>query len=488
MIRHHFRDLPIGRKLTLIALPICAAGLLLAFVAVTWLSAATLRRGTEQQTRSLAAVVAENSAGALSFSDAENAGRTLRGLAATPGIVLACLYQSGEPGTEPGLLATYGLQAASRCPPRPLEQPGRNRLQVLQPVRAGGDLIGHLLLERDLSDLRRQTEVTIATSFASFVLALLLIAALLALVQPRIVAPILDLAAKAAAIRLTRNYNLRARRQGQDEVGSLVDSFNAMLDEIQQTQSQLVQSEKMAALAGLVAGVAHEVNTPIGIGVTGISHLRQELQRVDAAWREGSLGRQQLERFLQLCAESTLLVMTHLERAADLVASFKKVAVDQTADDMREFELGGYLREVVLSLAPMFKNSGHELRLEPGEPIPLLSYPGAVAQIVTNLVMNAQIHGLDGISAGRVTVSVSRHGDEARLSVADNGRGVPLAHRDSLFQPFFTTRRHAGGTGLGLHLVYNLVTQRLRGRIVFESTEGQGTVFHVSFPCRASTP
>ncbi|MDP3856687.1 MAG: HAMP domain-containing sensor histidine kinase, partial [Stagnimonas sp.] len=351
-----------------------------------------------------------------------------------------------------------------------------------------GELIGHLLLERDLSDLRRQTEVTIATSFASFVLALLLIAVLLALAQPRIVAPILDLAAKAAAIRLTRDYNLRARRQGQDEVGSLVDSFNAMLDEIQQTQSQLVQSEKMAALAGLVAGVAHEVNTPIGIGVTGISHLRQELQRVEAAWQEGSLGRQQLERFLQLCAESTLLVMTHLERAADLVASFKKVAVDQTADDMREFELGGYLREVVLSLAPMFKNSRHELRLEPSEPIPLLSYPGAVAQIVTNLVMNAQIHGLDGIAAGQVTVSASRQGDEVRLSVADNGRGIPLAHRDSLFQPFFTTRRHAGGTGLGLHLVYNLVTQRLRGRIVFESTEGQGTVFHVSFPCRATTP
>ncbi|MDP3857524.1 MAG: CHASE sensor domain-containing protein, partial [Stagnimonas sp.] len=174
MIRHHFRDLPIGRKLTLIALPICATGLLLAFVAVTWLSAVTLRRGTEQQTRSLAAVVAENSAGALSFSDAENAGRTLHGLAATPGIVLACLYQSGEPGSEPGLLATYGPQAASRCPPRPVEQPGRNRLQVLQPVRAGGELIGHLLLERDLCVLRRQTEVTFATSFASFLLALLL--------------------------------------------------------------------------------------------------------------------------------------------------------------------------------------------------------------------------------------------------------------------------------------------------------------------------
>lgn len=492
MIRSQaFRDLPIRRKLTWVVLPISAVGLLLALVTVGWLSASSLRRQTEDQTRSLAVVVGDNTAGALSFSDAENASRTLNGLAAIPSVALACLYQRDAEGGAGRQLAAFRRPGEAVCPAEPpaVAVSMGGRLRVLQPVRVAEEEIGLLLLERDLSELHQQIRLELLGSASIFLLVLILVALLLRLAAPRIVAPIQELAATAARIRVHRDYGLRASQHGQDEVGELVDSFNAMLDEIQRTQGQLVQSEKMAALAGLVAGVAHEVNTPVGIGVTGISHLRQELGKVRAGLAEGTLGRNALQRFLDLCEESTQLVMTHLERAAALVASFKQVAVDQTADDRREFELAAYLRELALSLTPMFKNSPYQLRLSADGELPLDSYPGAIAQIVTNLVINALLHGLEGRARGEVLVSAQAvDTDQICLRISDDGRGIPAQHQASLFQPFFTTRRGAGGTGLGLHLVYNLVTQRLRGRIEFQTTEGQGTVFVIHFPRRVNAP
>ncbi|MBI2382902.1 MAG: HAMP domain-containing protein [Gammaproteobacteria bacterium] len=485
-----FRDLPIGRKLVIIVLPISGFGLMLALLAVSVHSGYNLRRDIERQTASLAQVVGDNTAGALSFGDAPGAARTLAGLAAIPSIRRACLYATGA-DLGAGLLAAYPADAAESCPSWPLQErapSGRNTLEVLAPVVVAGEPIGRLYLERDLGELRRQLWVQAGAGLLVFALALSVIAVLLRIMQSRLVAPIQELAQTAGEIRRTRDYRLRAAGEGQDEVGSLVAAFNAMLDDMQAAQRQLVESEKMAALGGLVAGVAHEVNTPIGIGVTAASHLQQEVLALEDGYRGNALGREQLERFLGIGKEGTQLLMTHLERAADLIASFKQVAVDQGADATREFDLAEYLREVALSLTPKFKKTPHELRVEADGPIPVDSYPGAIAQIVTNLVINSLIHGFDGGRRGTVVVSAAQDGDDARIEVRDDGRGIPEAHHKRLFQPFFTTRRNAGGTGLGLHVVYNLVTQKLHGRIGFESAEGRGAAFTIIFPKRVQAP
>jgi ligand-binding sensor domain-containing protein/signal transduction histidine kinase len=250
-------------------------------------------------------------------------------------------------------------------------------------------------------------------------------------------------------------------------------------------QSQLVQSEKMASLGSLVAGVAHEINTPVGVGVTAASTLQEWAGRVAEQHRDGTLTRSDLERFLAVCGDSTGILMTNLQRAAELIRGFKQVAVDQSSGERRRFRLKEYLDEVLHSLAPRLDGTGHTVTVDCPDSLELDSWPGALAQLVTNLVTNSLTHAFPEGRRGHLTLTVREDAGMVLLQYADDGVGIPSDHLKRIYDPFFTTRRGAGGSGLGLHIAYNLVTHRLRGTITATSTIGQGTTFDVRFPARA---
>lgn len=261
-------------------------------------------------------------------------------------------------------------------------------------------------------------------------------------------------------------------------------ALEASLDSLRQAQAHLVESEKMAALGGLVAGVAHEINTPVGIGVTAASFLEMKTKELAALLAGGRLKRSDLEKYIKRATETADSILNNLNRAADLIKSFKQVAVDQTAEERRSFFLKAYIDKVLLSLRPSYKRTRHTLQVACPAELELFSYPGAFSQIISNLVMNSMIHGFEGIPAGRIAIEVSLADGDLLLRYSDNGKGMPPAVAKKIYEPFFTTKRVPDGTGLGMHIVYNLVTQVLGGKIVCASTEGEGTVFTISIPLK----
>jgi two-component system, NtrC family, sensor kinase len=254
------------------------------------------------------------------------------------------------------------------------------------------------------------------------------------------------------------------------------------LGELEQTQSQLIESEKLAALGRLVAGVAHEINTPIGTGITLASTLADETRLFSQAIAEGVLKRSVLNHYLQIATESSQLMLSNLNRAADLVHNFKQVAVDQTRLDLRQFDVRSYLESVMVSLSPQLRQTGHVWSLSGDECLVIQSYPGVLAQIITNLVTNSLIHGYAPGEAGTLKLHISRDADHLLLDYRDNGCGIPIDHQSRIFEPFFTTARDRGGTGLGLSIIYNLIRHTLQGDITMTSDLDQGVRFQIRIP------
>lgn len=261
--------------------------------------------------------------------------------------------------------------------------------------------------------------------------------------------------------------------------------LSATLAQLTSAQKQLVEAEKMASLGALVAGVAHEINTPVGISVTAASHLEQRTKDILAEYAAENLSREELESFLAVCDESCRMMLVNLKRASDLIRSFKQVAVDRTSEERRLFNLHGYLTEVLHSLRPNLKKTAVAVELDCDPDIFLDSYPGAFSQVLTNLVMNSLAHAYEPGQAGVIRITVSRAGGNLTLVYSDDGNGIPEESLGKIFDPFFTTKRGRGGTGLGLHILYNIVTQNLGGTVRCESTPGHGTTFLLTLPFAA---
>jgi signal transduction histidine kinase len=270
----------------------------------------------------------------------------------------------------------------------------------------------------------------------------------------------------------------RLMRQNREYQQSLEES----LDKLHRTQKEMIHSAKMAALGDLVAGVAHEVNTPIGVCVTASSFLAERTRQLRDLYEKGEMKRSDLEKYLALAEESSASVLTNLERAAELVQSFKKVAADQSSEEKRPFELKSYLEQILVSLRPQFKRTPHTVHMSCPEGLTLDSYPGAIMQIMTNLVMNSLLHGFADGLPGEIFIEVETVGDAVALSYRDTGVGMDKEQRDRIYDPFYTTKRGSGGTGLGMNIVYNLVTQTLKGSILLETSPGQGAVFLLTLP------
>jgi PAS domain S-box-containing protein len=258
--------------------------------------------------------------------------------------------------------------------------------------------------------------------------------------------------------------------------------------ELTRTQWRLAESEKLSALGGLVAGMAHEINTPIGIGVTAASHLGMQTTEARRLLEAGALSLEELQEYFEAATEASRLLLANMRRAAELVRSFKQVAVDQASEQRRTFDLAEYLADVMLSLRPRYRHSAHTVTVECPAGIEMHSYPGALSQVVANLLINALTHAFDEGEAGEVRIAAAADGDQVVLSVIDSGRGVSAQDKPHLFEPFFTTRRGRGGTGLGLHIAHNLVTGPLGGHIECQTTEGEGTAFVVAVPSVAPEP
>jgi signal transduction histidine kinase len=289
-------------------------------------------------------------------------------------------------------------------------------------------------------------------------------------------------AAKEQKLRQQLEAELRVSEERKQELDKARAVAEQSLDDLKQTQKHLVESEKMAALGGLVAGVAHEINTPVGVGITAATYLQEKLKDLLAEYKAGAMKRSTLDKYLETTGETLEIMMTNLTRAAELIASFKQVAVDQSSEDRRKFNFKSYLNDVLLSLKHEYKRTKHQVEVLGPDDIVIDSYPGAFSQIATNLFMNSLIHAFDKDQAGRIIFWIDRNNDGIILKYSDDGKGIAPENLKRIFDPFFTTRRGKGGSGLGMNIVYNLVTGRLGGSITCESELGKGTTFTISFP------
>src|SRR6476469_9435987 len=277
--------------------------------------------------------------------------------------------------------------------------------------------------------------------------------------------------------------NLQEFNQNLEQlVSDRTQQLSNTLEALKATQTQLVESEKMASLGGLVAGVAHEINTPTGVGVTVASALAEHTTEFASTYKSGKMKRSDLEEFVDIATQSSKALLINLERAAALIQSFKQVAVDRSSEERRTFQIRPYLDEILLQLKPKLKNSQHSLKIKGDSKIAITSYPGALSQVVTNLLINSLFHAYEPGLSGEIIFDWEQEDNRLRFEYADEGKGIPPENLSKIFEPFFTTKRGQGGSGLGLHIVYNLVTQKLKGEIECLSEVGRGTKFIIKLP------
>jgi GAF domain-containing protein/two-component sensor histidine kinase len=270
--------------------------------------------------------------------------------------------------------------------------------------------------------------------------------------------------------------NLQEFNQNLEQlVSDRTQELSNTLDALKATQSKLVESEKMASLGGLVAGVAHEINTPIGVGVTVASALAEHTTEFASTYKSGKMKRSELEEFLDIATQSSNTLLTNLNQAAALIQSFKEVAVDRSSEERRTFIVRDYLDEILIQLKPKLRNSKHSIEIKGDTKIAIDSYPGALSQVVTNLLMNSMIHAYEPGESGQLVFDWQQEGSRLSFEYSDDGKGIPPENLSKIFEPFFTTKRGQGGSGLGLHIVYNLVSQKLLGEVECKSKVGVGT-------------
>jgi len=293
-----------------------------------------------------------------------------------------------------------------------------------------------------------------------------------------------------SAFEALRQHNLNLEETVTLRTAELTTSnaeLSAALQTLQTAQRELVESEKLASLGRLVAGVAHELNTPLGNALTVVSALDDRYKQLEAMLTGGvQLRRSLLEELARDTRRGQDILQRNVQKAADLVRDFKQVAIDQTNDMRRDFELGKVVEDVLVMVEPSFKHTPFIIQTDLSHGLLMNSYPGALGQVLTNLLMNALLHGFDGLPQGRVTVHCAPLNEsEAELSVIDDGRGMDESVRRRIFDPFFTTKLGTGGSGLGMHIVHSIVTNVLGGQIEVRSTPGQGTQMLMRLPLNA---
>ena len=269
------------------------------------------------------------------------------------------------------------------------------------------------------------------------------------------------------------NTELTLTKTNQDLKTSILDLHKA--------KDRLLEAEKMAILGNLSAEVSHEINTPIGISITSTSYLSDLLTKLTENINQHKLSKRNLDDFVVNAEQSLNLLLNNLQRASELISSYKQVAVDQTSDKIRHINLGKYIDEIIQSLHPKLKKTNHSIKISCSESIEIFCHAGAISQIFTNLIVNSIIHGFEGINRGVISINVEMLSDEIHIQYSDTGVGIARDKLDNLFDPFYTTKSDKGGTGLGTHIIYNLVTDTLNGTIEASCEPGQGLCYNIYF-------
>ena len=276
-------------------------------------------------------------------------------------------------------------------------------------------------------------------------------------------------------------HHVSARTQ---ELSQSNQQLSATLEQLKLTQGHLIQSEKLAALGSLVAGIAHELNTPIGNGLSVASALTHSCQNFSQVMQTG-MTKSALQAFVADVTEGNEIINRNLNKASELVSGFKQVAMDRTSAQRRSFKLLEFLNDTYLTLTPTFRRTTIKVCIECPEDIELNSYPGPLGQVITNLLNNTLIHAFEPDASGLVFIRAHVDNDQVSIRVSDNGMGIAPDHLGKIFDPFFTTKLGKGGNGLGMHIVHNIVSGLLGGSISVQSTLGEGTCFTVLLPLTA---
>jgi two-component system NtrC family sensor kinase len=289
------------------------------------------------------------------------------------------------------------------------------------------------------------------------------------------------------ALAETNNKLEQRVEERTENLQDAIDKLHNTLEHLRNTQSQLIESKKLSSLGAMVAGVAHEINTPIGLCITTHSFIQEMFKEMRQRFEDNSISKSNFTEFMTNMEESVDILSKNLERAARLVKSFKLVSEDQTGEAARKFNLKEYIQEILSTLQPKLKMTQHLVNIQCASDIDMYGYPGALSQVITNLVMNSLLHGFENIAKGTITIEVERHNDHVEILYADDGQGLTEEAQVKIFEPFFTTKRGHGGTGLGMHLVHNLVSQTLQGSIQLQQAS-QGCAFIITIPTQIHTP
>lgn len=481
----------------------------------------------------LAEDLAYNSAYSLFFEDKQTANNQLQPLTKYDDVTEVILFRLAE--QQLSLFTASKSISADLTKFTPARLAFLNKPQVsgqmvelAKPMVVDGELVGYLYLVGSSAPLERMVYRLIRYFAAISVLVLLLVYWLADKLGNRVLAPIERLQTLIAQIATEKNFNKRAPETDVEEIKFLSQHINTLLDtivqfidlqqqkeqqilqlnsnlemnvlartqelattnaalnsslqQLQLYQSELIEQQKMAALGQLVAGVAHEINTPIGIGVTAISMLIEHIKNLERTYQDNHLTAKGMKHFLEEGKECSDMVFRNLCRAADLISTFKQVAVEQSNESQQRVYLLKVLEDILFTLQPKFKNTQYSVKLNCAPDIIAQINVAALQQIIINMVMNALIHGFDQRDKGTIVIDVSLQDKDCVISITDDGVGISPAIAKTIYDPFVTTKRGQGGSGLGMHLVYNLVSVALQGRIVLDEQHRPGARFVISFP------
>jgi len=262
----------------------------------------------------------------------------------------------------------------------------------------------------------------------------------------------------------------------------LEKTINQKSEILNRQNEYIIQNEKMASLGTLVSGVAHEINTPLGVCITAFSYLKKINEDLDILLETNNITEEDFRSYQEKFKESTSIVDTNLTRAAELVQSFKRISVDQTVETKSLINMYEYINNIIVSLKHEYKNKDIKIEVHCEKDLFLTTYPGVLVQILTNFIMNSLIHGFSkDTKKGLIDIYCSKENNDVIIRYKDNGMGIPKEILDKIYDPFFTTKKNVGGSGLGLNIVFNLVTMKLKGKIKCLSNLGEGTEFIITF-------
>ena len=532
---------------------VSGSAMLLSTLVTNYLQHAEVKEQLLQNVRSLADMVASNVRPIMAITPtdideemnrSDQLANMLHGLDSFPDVLNAHIYSAPINGQTPQMLALYtkSTSIAAESKINDLARYFTARLdednqviEIIRPINIEEQTLGYVYVRMSSESFFSYVSGTRMVQVATIVL-IIIAAFLVALKYGQMLAnPIQDTNLMLQKVARSRDYSLRFSASNVREYDHMLDSINILLSRVEeyiskqqqaerelqtlnsrleeevnqrtvalksanneliqtleklhQFQRQIVENEKMASLGDMVAGVAHEVNTPIGLGITASTMMLDRLAVIDQQFKDKTLKASAMERFINESRENLNIIYRNLDRAAQLISSFKQVAVDQTSEEAREVNVKQLIEETLMSMRPRLKKVTHTINIDCPETLNVMCKAGPLNQILINLIMNSLIHAFETVENGKIDV-IARLTDDQKLKIIykDNGSGIPTSIKKRIFDPFVTTKRGQGGSGLGMHLVFNLVTQALNGNIKLESEEGNGVEFTLTFPVTVKKP